>query len=174
MIIFKGKKFSLRTIRASDKFDIAKNINDKIIHRNTAAIPYPYKLKDAENWVKKCLSEKRKKDFKILSFFIVIGGEVVGSVGFHDIEKGFKAEIGYWLARKYWGNGIVSEAVRIVTEFGFQKLKLRRIYAKVYSFNAPSMRVLEKNGYQLEGICKKDVLKDRKLFDSFLYAKIKK
>ena len=89
------------------------------------------------------------------------------------MEKNHKGEIGYWLGRKHWGKGIVSEAVKIVTEFGFGKLKLKRIWANVYSFNPPSMKVLKKNGYKLEGICKKDIKKSGKLFDKHIYAKLK-
>lgn len=173
MKITKNKIFTLREVQKGDEFDIAKNINDKTISRNTAAIPYPYKLKDAKAWVRTCLAEKKKKERKNWIFYIVIDGEAVGAVGIHHVEKNHKAEIGYWLARKHWGKGIMPKAVKIVTDFGFKKLKLKRLYAGVYSFNPPSMRVLEKNGYKLEGICKKDIQKDGKLFDKHMYARVK-
>jgi RimJ/RimL family protein N-acetyltransferase len=173
MKLAENKTFTLRTIQKGDAFDIARNINDKIISRNTATIPYPYKLKDAKDWIKKCLEDEKKKDRKRWSFSIVINNEVVGSVGIHDIEKNHKAEIGYWLARKHWGKGIMPKAVKIVTGFAFKKLKLRRLYAGVYSFNPPSMRVLEKNGYKLEGTYRKDIKKNGKLFDKHMYAKVK-
>lgn len=173
MKLAENKKFILRTVQKGDEFDIVKNINDKTISRNTAAIPYPYKLEDAKSWVGKCLKELNKKEPKSISFYIVINNEVIGCVGLHDIVKNHKAEIGYWLARKYWGKGIMPEAVKIVTDFGFKKLKLKRLYAGVYSFNPPSMRVLEKNGYKLEGIFKKDIKKFGKLFDKHVFAKVK-
>lgn len=173
MKLAENKKFTLRTIQKGDELDIAKNINDKTISRNTATIPYPYELKDAKKWIRKCLKNQKKKTPDAISLAIVIDGEVVGAVGLHDIVKNHKAEIGYWLARKHWGQGIVSEAVKIVTDFGFKKLKLKRIHAGVYPFNPPSMRVLEKNGYKLEGILKKDVRKGKKYIDSHLFAKTK-
>ena len=173
MKIAENKTFILRAIQKGDEFDLAKNANDKIISRNTAAIPYPYKLKDAKNWIGKCLKDEKKKERKSFVFVVVINNEVVGAVGIHDIVKKHKAEIGYWLARKHWGKGIMPKAVKIVTEFGFKKLKLKRLYAGVYSFNPPSMRVLEKNGYKLEGTHKKDIKKNGKLFDKHMYAKVK-
>jgi RimJ/RimL family protein N-acetyltransferase len=173
MKIAENKMFMLREIQKGDEFDIAKNANDKIISRNTAAIPYPYKLKDAKNWIAICLKDEKKKERENFVFVIVINNEVVGTVGIHHIEKNHKAEIGYWLARKHWGKGIMPKAVKIVTDFGFKKLKLRRLYAGVYSFNPPSMRVLEKNGYKLEGTHKKDIKKNGKLFDKHMYAKVK-
>jgi RimJ/RimL family protein N-acetyltransferase len=173
MKLTENKRFILRTIKKEDAVDVARNVNDKTISRNTAAIPYPYKLKDAKDWIEKCLTDEKKKERKVWSFVIVIENEVVGSIGLHDIEKNHKAEIGYWLARKHWGKGIVPEAVKIVTDFGFKKLNLKRIYAGVYPFNQPSMRVLEKNGYKLEGIHKKAVKKNKNFIDKCLYAKVK-
>lgn len=173
MKLAENKKFTLRTIQKGDEFDLAKNINDKTISRNTATIPYPYKLKDSKEWVGKYLKNQKKKEPGEISLAIVINGEVAGSIGLHKIIKNHKAEIGYWLARKHWGKGIVSEAVKLVTDYGFKKLKLRRIYGGVYSFNPPSMRVLEKNGYQCEGIMRKDAKKGKEYFDAHLFAKIK-
>ena len=137
-----------------------------------ATVPYPYRLKDAKDWMKICLERKKKKDPESISFSIVIDGEVVGGVGFNKMAKNHKAEIGYWLGRKHWGKGIMPEVVKIVTDYGFKKLKLKRICGFVYSFNLPSMRVLEKNGYKLEGILKKDIKKGGKLFDKHVYAKV--
>jgi RimJ/RimL family protein N-acetyltransferase len=119
MNLVENKRFILRTIQKGDELDIAKYINDKIISRNTATIPYPYKLKDAKNWLGKYLKNQKKKNPDTISFAIVIENEVVGSVGLHNIVKDHKAEIGYWLARKHWGKGIMPEAVKIVTDFGF-------------------------------------------------------
>lgn len=58
-------------------------------------------------------------------------------------------------------------------QYGFQKLGLRRIYAQVYRHNKPSVRVLEKNGYEREGTLHKEVKKDGKLMDVYLYAKVR-
>ena len=169
-MIIKTKNFILRPFKMSDAEDIAKNINDKIISRNTATIPYPYTLKDAKWWLNKRAKRSREKH---VNFAIVIDGEVGGSVGLNDIEKGYKAEVGYWLARKHWGKGIMPEAVKVIVDFGFKKLKLKRIWAGVYSFNPPSKRVLEKNGFKLEGTLIKDVKKGNKLFDKYILAKVK-
>jgi RimJ/RimL family protein N-acetyltransferase len=104
---------------------------------------------------------------------IEIEGEVVGAIGLENTEKDHKAELGYWLARKYWGGGIMSQAVEEVVNFGFKDLNLKRIYAKVYSFNEGSKKVLEKNGFTQEGYLKKEAKKGNKYIDAFLFAKIK-
>lgn len=93
-----------------------------------------------------------------------------GGIGLEKIE-GHKAEIGYWLAEKYWGKGVMTAAVEVVTKYSFEKLGLRRIYARVFHFNKASIRVLEKAGFEKEGLLKREAQKDGKLIDSVLYAK---
>jgi len=67
----------------------------------------------------------------------------------------------------------MTKAVKEITKFGFEKLKLRRIYAYVFTYNIASKRVLEKAGYKCEGILKKDFKKDNKCIDAYLLAKVK-
>ncbi len=169
----KGKNFILRSIKKGDEFDIVKNINDKTISRNTAAIPYPYTLKNAKDWIKECFKKEKNKVVSEMLFIVEIDGEACGAIDICKIERNHKAEIGYWLARKHWGKGIASEMVKLITEFGFKEFKLKRIYAKVYSFNPASKRVLEKNGFKLEGICRKDVKKGNRFFDDYIFANVK-
>jgi ribosomal-protein-alanine N-acetyltransferase len=171
MAIIKTKDFILRPFKMADAKEVAKNINNKIIARNTLTIPYPYTLKDAKSWLK--LSARMNKKIIDADFCIEIDGEVAGSVGFHKISKGHKAELGYWLAEKYWGKGLMTKIVKEMTIFGFNKLKFRRIFAFTFSFNKASMKVLENNGYKLEGIIEKNVKKNNKFFDSHLFSKIK-
>ena len=172
MTIIKSKKFILRPYKKGDEKSLTLNINNKKIYRNTLHIPYPYTVKDAKKWVSDNLKEAKNKKFKSINFVIDINGEVAGGIGFDSIQE-HKAEIGYWLGEKYHGQGIMTQAAKLVTKFGFEKLKLKRIYAFVFLWNKPSARVLEKNGFKLEGILIKNVKKDGKLLDNYLFAKIK-
>jgi len=172
MIIIKSKKFILRPFKKGDEIPLRNSINNKKIYRNTLAIPYPYTSKHAKEWIRKNLKEGRKKKPAMVNFVIDIDCGVAGAVGFHKIEW-YKAEIGYWLAEKHWGQGIMTEAVKLATKFGFKKLKLKRIYATVFPSNKASMRVLEKNNYNFEGVLRKYYKKDNKFLDANLYAKVK-
>lgn len=169
----KTEKFILRYLKKEDEEKIAEYANNKKIYQRTLFIPYPYGRKDARKWIKEKLKEYESKKPKNLVFGIEIGKEVVGVVGLHNIEEKHKAEIGYWLAEKYWGAGIMSKAVELATEFAFKKMGLRKIYASIFCFNKGSMRVLEKNSYKLEGVLKKHLRKDNKVIDLYFYAKIK-
>ena len=173
MVVIKSKKFILRPYKKGDEKSLQKNINDKDIYKYTLRIPYPYTIKVAKKWITYCINESKKKTPKEIAFAIDINGDVVGAVGLHNIEKNHKAEIGYWMGKKHWNRGIMTKAVKLVTNFGFTKLKLRRIYANVFSLNRASAKVLEKNGYKLEGKMKDYHVKDRKLIDALLYSKLK-
>jgi len=171
-MIIKSKQFILRPFKKGDEFSLAKNINDIKVIRNTLIPFFPYTLKHAKDWVKKNLKEDKKKKPKMINFVIDINEEVAGSVWFATIE-GYMAEIDYWLARKYWNQGIMTKAIKLVTKFGFEKLKFKRIYGYVFPFNKPSMKVLKKAGYKFEGILRKNTKKGNRFIDDYLFAKIR-
>jgi len=162
----KSKNFTLRPYKKGDEESLIKNINDKDIYKYTVRIPYPYTSKHAKQWI---YHPKNKAD---INFAIDIRRRVVGGIGLRNITK-YKAEIGYWLGKKYWNKGIMTKALKLVTNYGFNKLKLKRIYCQVFSKNKASSRILEKIGYKREGFMRKYHLKDGKLLDSISYAKIK-
>ena len=172
MPTIRSKQFTLRPFRRGDEESLIKNINNKKVARNTLRIPYPYKKKNARFWISHNLKLQKKKKKTGINFAIDINGKVIGSIGLDKIEV-HKAEMGYWLGEKYWGQGIMTSAVKLVTKYGFTKLGLRRIYADVFPFNKASARILEKAGYKYEGRLRKDVLKDNKPKDHLLFAKVK-
>ena len=168
----KSKQFILRPYKRKDEKSLTKNINDRHIYRYTLRIPYPFTVKDAKKWIERCIRQGKKPAKKEINFTIDINGEASGGIGLRDIEK-HKAEIGYWLAKKHWGKEVMTEAVRLATNFAFKNLKLKRVYAPVFIKNKASARVLEKNGYKMEGILRKHYMKDGKMIDVMLYAKVK-
>ncbi|MEM4703275.1 MAG: GNAT family N-acetyltransferase [Candidatus Pacearchaeota archaeon] len=166
-------KFKLRRFKRRDQESLRRNINDKKIARNTLTIPHPYKKKDARYWINHNLRLYKFKKPKEINWVIDINGEVAGSVGLAKIDRINKnAEIGFWLAKKYWNQGIMTRAVRQIIKFGFKKLKLKRIYAYVFVFNKASQKVLEKTGFKLEGKLQKHVLKNGRYYDDLVYSKI--
>ncbi len=168
--IIKTKDFTLRPYKKGDEKSLRENINDRTTARNTSGIPFPYTAQEANNWISKNLAERKKKKPKMINFVIDIEGEVAGSVGFDNIE-GHKAEVGYWLDKRYRGRGITTLALKKITVFGFNKVGFRRIYATVFPWNKASMKVLEKAGYELEGILKKYTKKGTRFLDCYLFAK---
>ncbi len=163
----------LRRWRPGDEAALAKYAANRNIWTNlTDNFPHPYTFKDAEEWI-----ERNKNQNPVTHFAIATPVEAIGSIGLHRREdiSNFRlsAEIGYWIAEPWWGKGIATRAVRAVTEYGFTKLGLVRIFAQVFEWNPASARVLEKAGFTLEARMRKAVIKDGKIIDSFLYAKVR-
>jgi len=155
-----SKRILLRPVRESDAKDIHKNINDFDIYRYTENIPYPYKLKDALDFIKKCKKELKEK--KTYHFGIIFEGKLVGGIGLHKADlKNKNAEVGYWLGKKYWNKGIVTDSLKLLIDFAFKKLKLHKLKARVFEPNIASKKVLEKNGFKIDGFFKDEVFKHK-------------
>ena len=106
---------------------------------------------------------------------VCLGEKVIGSI---TLEKGkgahsCKADLGYVIARKYWGNGFATQAIKLAIQTGFKDLDIERIEAHVDPSNIGSQRVLEKNGFIKEGLCKNFILQKGVLKDRFVYAFLK-
>lgn len=169
--ILKNKDFLLRPFKKGDEESIVRHINNKEIVYNLLVLPYPYKMKDAREWVDLNLKMLREKNPEKASFAIEIKGKVVGGIALNSLKIGHKSELGYWLGKEYWGRGVITSAIKMVTQYGFQELDLIRIYARVFPWNKGSMRVLEKNNFRLEGVLKKDAKKGNKCIDCHLFSK---
>ncbi|WP_393959388.1 GNAT family N-acetyltransferase [Priestia megaterium] len=100
-------------------------------------------------------------------------GELIGTVGFNQWnQKHKRAEIGYELHPQHWGHGYASEAASAVMAYGFQILQLIRIGAVVFLENKASQHVLEKLGFQKEGLLKNYMYQNGKAHDTFVYSSL--
>ena len=172
-MIIKTKQFILRPFKLTDAQDIARNINDWDIIKCLAMQIFPYKLKDAKNFLSKTLPNYKLRKPRNFVLAIEIDGEVAGAIGIHKVTFGHDGEIGYWLAKKHWGKGVMTKVVKAFCDSISKKFKLQRLQAKVFKFNQGSKIVLENNGFKLEGILKKGALKNGKFIDEYLFAKVK-
>ncbi|MCR8925781.1 GNAT family N-acetyltransferase [Priestia megaterium] len=100
-------------------------------------------------------------------------GELIGTVGFNQWnQKHKRAEIGYELHPQHWGHGYASEAASAVMAYGFDILQLVRIGAVVFLENKASQHVLEKLGFQKEGVLKNYMYQNGKAHDTFVYSSL--
>jgi len=147
---------------------IANNINVWNNLRNY--FPHPYTIDDAKSWL-----ELVDVEGATLNFAIEFEGELVGGIGLIPNSDVYvmSAEIGYWIGESYWGKGIATEAIRQITEYIFYNFDIIRIYAEVFENNKPSMRALEKNGFYLEGVRRKSILKNGNLMDDYIWVRLR-
>lgn len=161
----------VRPLRLADAASIAVHANDHDVWRNLRdRVPFPYLQADAECFITSVQALQPPS-----MFAIEVDGAAVGVIGFEprqDVER-LTAEIGFWLGRMYWGRGIMSEAVRAVTQLAFDQYRLVRVDAGVFEWNPASMRVLEKAGYVREGVRRKGAIKAGRIIDLVIYASVR-
>ena len=167
----KLKSAVIRSWVAEDAKAIARHANNRKIWENLRdALPHPYGLADAEGFLNFLAQEKPE-----MTFAIATEAEAIGCIGLRrgvDVHRK-TAELGYWLGEPFWGRGIMTEAVRDFVRWAFEELDLNRIYAEPFEGNTASARVLEKAGFVREGRMRANALKDGKVMDSLLYARVR-
>lgn len=166
--------YQLRPFLPGDEYALQANLNDRKVARDVTNIPFPYNLSHARKWVEQCSTVVSNGSDRV-DFAIVTDENVVGSVAFiHYDHQNLSAQVSYWLSPKYWGKGIVTDAVKKLVKFGFTELGLERIYGYVYTENEASARVLQKAGFSYEGCLRRTWRKQIdgviKHFDSNYYA----
>ena len=136
------------------------------------AFPFPYTVEAARAFIKYVLEHP---DREPLNRVILVNGIPAGGISVTPGSDIFRrsGEIGYWLGQKYWGQGIATAAVKVICREAFAGLELERIYATVFEGNEASTRVLEKNGFQLEGILRRAAYKRGRVLDCRLYGLLK-
>ena len=159
---------AIRSWQYGDENHLHIHADNKAIWLNLRdSFPHPYTPTNARLWIEYVVDPEVETNFAI-----DVGGEAVGNVGLRigtDIER-YSAELWYWLGQAHWGNGIVSAALRVLTDYAFTQLKLSRLYAQPMAHNAASIRVLEKAGFRREGILRDSIVKNGVFMDTVLYA----
>ena len=165
----------LRKLEPNDTRNIQSLANDKNITDNTLSLPYPYEIGVAETWINS-VNTKGQNGIK-LAYAITIKSskELIGVVSFTDINKKFaKAEVGYWIGKKYWGNGFCTEAVKTLIDYGFNELGLNKITAHHMLKNPASGKVMLKSGMIKEGYFREEVIKCGVFEDIIHYGILRK
>jgi [ribosomal protein S5]-alanine N-acetyltransferase len=162
----------VREWEEADAESLTPQANDRRIWRGLRdAFPHPYGIEDARRFIAMA-REMSPRTY----FAIEVAGRVAGGIGYtphSDVER-IGAEVGYWVGHEFWGRGIATTALRLVTEHAFKAdPELRRLFAVPYASNAASARVLEKAGYTLEGTLRQSAIKDGQVLDQWMYAVVR-
>jgi len=186
MSFIKGTKVLLRNIQKEDEESLTLAANHpqswQWLRR---PYPNPYTTKDAIEWINKNLENNKLSQTEWKSFGICLPEnekEIVGGIGIHGEKDNCMSrtiEMGYWLSPKYWGKGMATEAVELMTLYTFNEFtKIRghaieRIEGFVFLENIASQRVLEKCGFHCEALLRKKFFKHGTIHDGKLYSKIR-
>jgi RimJ/RimL family protein N-acetyltransferase len=159
----------LRPWQWADSKKLTQLINNRKIWDNVRDyLPHPYTYRDADLFLQHNVDQVVQTNFAVIR-----DGEITGGVGYipkDDVYK-FNAEIGYWIGEPYWGQGLATEAIRLlVRKIREQSPLIVRVYAEVFDYNKASMRALEKNGFYLETMRRKGVVKNGVIRDDYIFV----
>ncbi len=161
----------IRSWRKSDLEALLRHANNSKIAANLRdQFPFPYTRRDGVDYLEFVREQKPER-----SFALQFEGEAIGGLGFQigvDIAR-VSAEMGYWLGESYWGRGFATRAAAAASEWAFAEYKLTRVFALVFSYNVASIRVLEKAGFEREGILRRSAVKNGIVLDQLIYAKVR-
>ncbi|HEX5212720.1 MAG TPA: GNAT family N-acetyltransferase [Pseudolabrys sp.] len=143
--VLETKRLVLRAPRLGDAKTVATLANDRRIAENTARIPHPYKLSDAEDFI-----TRAGKPAEAIYLITLRGKTVIGACGIALQDA--VPELGYWLGVAHWGQGYATEALHAVIDYAFTDLAHEQLQAGARVTNPASRRVLEKCGFQWTGV----------------------
>lgn len=142
---------------------------DEMIAKTTQNVPHPYPDGAAEKWIASHLLDCL--EYRNIALAVrTVDGDLVGAINLSLKPKDQMAELGYWIAHKYWGNGYCTRAALCMIKYGFEELSLNKVYARHLGSNTASGRVMEKIGMSREGIQRQHTMKDCVLQDIVEYS----
>ena len=169
-IFFKGGL--LRPWSISDAEALALIADNKNVADNLRDLfPHPYNINNAIEWLTTVLKQEGPTRY----FAIIADDSLAGSIGLTlktDIYRK-NAEVGYFIAEKYLGKGLATNALIAITAYAFKTFDIVRVYAEPFADNPGSCKVLEKAGYILEATFKNYVIKNGIIKDSCIYSVLK-
>ena len=144
--VLETKRLALRAPRLEDAKTVAALADDRRIAENTARIPHPYKMSDAESFI----TGANKAGGEAVFLITLRDGTIAGACGLVMQEQ--TPELGFWLGVSHWGKGYATEALHAVIDYAFTDLAHEALQAGARVTNPASRRVLEKCGFQWTGV----------------------
>lgn len=145
--VLRTERLILRAPRIEDAPAVAALANDRRIAENTARLPHPYRLADAESWIAMTAHPAAGRSFVVT----LRDKTIIGACGYGSLLEPVP-EIGYWFGAKFWGRGFATEAARAVIDEAFASEGFEEIAGGARVTNPASRRVLEKCGFVWSGV----------------------
>jgi len=161
---------TLRDFDEGDTERLLSILNDQeIVKYLSSKIPTPYTLEDARWWIS---TGSKMSIVKAID----LNGSLVGCIGAEkgEFEYQRSAEIGYWIAKDYWRQGIATQAINEIITFVFNTTDIVRLFAAIFCQNTASMRVLCKCGFELEAIHNRAIYKNDRFYNNHVFSLLKK
>ncbi|MNB88906.1 putative ribosomal N-acetyltransferase YdaF [compost metagenome] len=167
------ERLLLRLFTSSDAAEVARLCNNYNIFKTTMYLPYPYTLEDALSWIDR---HAANFDAKLSYEFAVtdkLTGALYGAIALSHSGKFNHGELAYWIGEEFWGNGFATEAAEAMVKFAFEDRLYHKVFARYFSSNAGSGKVMEKVGMSREGILRDHIRKEGRYVDLVHYGIIR-
>lgn len=167
------KRLLLRKMKVSDSPSLFRIWSDPDVTRfmNISSFTDENQAKDMIELLDELAQENKAVRYAIIE---LESNEIIGSCGFNSIDfENAKVEIGYDLAKSFWGKGYATEAISALLDYAFTTLELNRIEAKVEPENINSIKLLQKLNFVFEGTLRQSERSNGKFLDLNLYSKLK-
>ncbi|KAL8381361.1 hypothetical protein RB595_005566 [Gaeumannomyces hyphopodioides] len=174
-LIVRTPRLAIRAFRNSDAAALQRQANDADVSRTLSDhFPFPYTAADAEQFMKIALPENGEYALFRSSGPGGDGDDVfVGGIKLRRLPDVYScgSEVGYWIGREFWGQGLATEAVVAFSRWAFESHPdMERLESLVYATNMASSRVLEKAGFTHEGTRRRAARKRGEIIDVLVYG----
>ncbi|MBM7565481.1 GNAT family N-acetyltransferase [Paenibacillus sacheonensis] len=156
---FQTDRLLLRPFNPQDAVEVQQLAGEYEVARTTLSLPHPYPDGAAESWIAFRTDAARHGHGYTFAITALAENQLMGCVSLNLTSEHKRAEIGYWLGSRYWGNGYATEAAGRIVRFGFEELHLNRIVGAAMTKNPASSAVLRKIGMHYEGCFKQHIRK---------------
>jgi RimJ/RimL family protein N-acetyltransferase len=162
---------TLRRWTPEDQEALAAEANSHAVWRNlTHVFPHPYTAADAASWIERCMDQDPPQDLVVACEDRLIG---VCGMGRGEGVGRYTAEVGYWLGERHWGRGVMTVALEAFLGYVWETFDVQRLQATVFAWNPASARVLEENGFTLEGVHRRAIYKDGEFVDLLMFSRLR-
>jgi RimJ/RimL family protein N-acetyltransferase len=160
----RGERVELRTVEKEDLEFVRDALNDPRVWTGLGTAR-PHNMASEEEWFGSIAEDDGSEQFLICR-----EGDPVGVIGVELDETWGTGELGYWVAPEHWGNGYCTDAVRTVARYAFDHRRLHKVVARTYEHNEGSVRVLEKAGFEREGVHRREAFVEGEYRDVYRYG----
>lgn len=164
------QRLLLRLFTLNDAPEICALAGDPAVADTTLAIPQPYEQDDAQRWVLRQREQIKRGRVVVLAIERRADQQLVGAASLFLRLAHRRGELGYWIGKPYWNTGYATEAASMLIGYGFETLKLNRIYARHMTRNPASARVLAKLGMTHEATLRQHIYKAGRFEDIAVHA----
>ena len=172
--MLEGINVFLRDLTFEDASQIDAFASNIEVAQSTLTIPHPYPKDSAKEFIHFALDAQKNGNLVIYAIIEKETNQLIGIINLMIQPIYKRGELGYWIAKEYWGKGYGTEAAKCLMQYGFEEMELHKIFARAFSSNVGSYKIMQKIGLQYEGTLKEHVCRDGQYHDLVVYGLLQK